>query len=93
MAGILTWLFPDSQGFEVLQEDLAGNGRPDFCVFKISCRPGGSDHAYVFCIVESKAAGEPWGATVDQCWDYCADSSNESDQTYGIAHVGLEVQF
>jgi hypothetical protein len=93
MLGILRWLFPDRMGFDVVQEDLAGKGRPDYTILKISGRPGGTDYTYTYCIVESKPAGAPWDSTEDQCHNYCSESDNESSQLYGIVHVGLETRF
>lgn len=93
MVGILRWLFPDNQGFDVVQEDGKGNTIADFDVFKICCRPGGSSYQYDFCLVESKKASEPWGSTEDHCRDHCFNTDNESKQVYAIVHIGLEIAF
>ncbi|KAH7242634.1 hypothetical protein BKA59DRAFT_514150 [Fusarium tricinctum] len=50
--GILRWLFPEDQGFDVVQENHRGTGINDHVVFKIECRQGGSFYAYDFLIVE-----------------------------------------
>ncbi|TVY59709.1 hypothetical protein LSUE1_G009511, partial [Lachnellula suecica] len=94
MMGILRFLFPDSQGFDVLQEEVVPiDGKPDFVIFKISCRPGGSTYAYEFCIVESKRMGKPWGSTEDQCREYCTNHADPNYAAYAIVHIGLEIRF
>ncbi|KAF4952092.1 hypothetical protein FSARC_12724 [Fusarium sarcochroum] len=92
MRAILSWLFPESEGYEVVQEEDRGN-RPDFVVFKISCRPGGSSYSYDFCIVESKAAGAPWGSTEDQCASACFTTENDVKRVYAMVHIGTQMGF
>jgi hypothetical protein len=92
MGPILRWLFPEREGFDVVQEEDRAS-RPDFVIFKICCRPGGSNYAYDFCIVESKPAGRPWGSTEDQCANECDSGENDAARLYAIVHIGLEVGF
>lgn len=94
MGAILRFLFPEDQGYDVTQEEVALNyGKANFVVFKILCRPGGSTYAYDFCVVESKKIGITWGSSEDQCREYCTDIQNNSHQTYRMIQIGLELRF
>lgn len=93
MVEILRWLFPKRDGFDVLFEELVVGGKPDFKVLKILYRPDGSTDEYTFALVETQAAGRPWGLAEDRCRTYCGHSGNESHQNYGIVQIGLEVRF
>lgn len=92
MNAILRWLFPESEGYDVVQEEQRGV-TPDFMVFKICCRPGGSDYSYDFCVIESKPAGHPWGSTEDQCFSQCDVLENEVRKVYAIVHIGMKIAF
>jgi len=92
MNAILRWLFPQQEGFDVVQEGHR-DSRPDIVVLKICCRPGGSDYSYDFCVVESKTLGQPWDSTEDQCASKCASIDNETRNIYAIVHIGMHLAF
>ncbi|CAJ0551383.1 Ff.00g113130.m01.CDS01 [Fusarium sp. VM40] len=50
--GILRWLFPEDEGFDVVQNRHSGNGIIDDVVFKVECIQGPPFDAYDFLIVE-----------------------------------------
>jgi hypothetical protein len=93
MMGILKFLFPPSEGYEVVQEAEGDFSRSDFAVFRVFQKPGGSPNQYEIMHVESKALKEPWGSTQDQLLDHLVGNGNESGNCYGMIHIGLEVQF
>ncbi|TVY37183.1 hypothetical protein LOCC1_G008103 [Lachnellula occidentalis] len=94
LSGILRFLFPDNQGFDVTRgEEVSSSGKPDFIVLKILCRPGGSTYAYELCVVNSKNIGTCWVSTENQCRNYYTDHENPDYQTYVIVHMGLEIGF
>ncbi|KUJ10913.1 uncharacterized protein LY89DRAFT_787244 [Mollisia scopiformis] len=78
MSGILQWIFTSNEGFSVLQEDMAANLRPDFTVFKLLARPGGSAYEYDFLLGETKVPGEPWDSYADHLHTVCANNDNDT---------------
>ncbi|KAK5627749.1 hypothetical protein RRF57_003464 [Xylaria bambusicola] len=93
MGSILRFMFPEREGFDVVQETEGDNSRPDFSTLKVSLRPGGTLYQYDFMLTESKKMGQPWGATEDQLQDHLAGNGNESKNCYGMIQIGLRVQF
>ncbi|KAH6665407.1 hypothetical protein B0J14DRAFT_606071 [Halenospora varia] len=93
MSEILQWLFTRQEGFTVVQEDSAGDLRPDFSVLKLLCRPGGSNYEYEFLLAESKKLGEPWGSTEDHLETACENNDNDTKNVYAMIQIGLVVQF
>jgi hypothetical protein len=77
----------------VLQENMADDLRPDFTVFKILTRPGGSFYEHSFLLGETKVPGEPWPASADHLHTVCANSDNETKNVYGMLQIGFEVRF
>ncbi|CZS90027.1 uncharacterized protein RCO7_02302 [Rhynchosporium graminicola] len=55
---VLSYLYRRTDGFTLVQEDSADNLRPDFTIFKLLCRPGGSDYEHKLLIGEVKKLGE-----------------------------------
>jgi hypothetical protein len=94
MGNILRFLFPATEGYDVIQEvEGDANTRPDFGVFKVSRRPGGTLWQYDFMLTESKKQGEAWGSSEDHLHSHLAGTDNESKHVYGMLQIGLEVQF
>ncbi|KAI0508243.1 hypothetical protein F5B22DRAFT_650097 [Xylaria bambusicola] len=93
MGSILRFMFPEREGFDVVQETEGDNSRPDFSTLKVSQRPGGTLYQYDFMLTESKKMGQPWGATEDQLQDHLAGNGNESKNCYGRIQIGLLAQF
>jgi hypothetical protein len=91
--GILRWLFPEDQGFDVVQENHRGTGINDHVVFKIECRQGGPFYAYDFFIVECKTNRVSWQDATDHCIRHCGNTENESKKVYAMVQVGMSVQF
>lgn len=85
MGGILRFLFPESEGYDVLQEDST--------TFKVCCRPGGTFYQYKFLLVESQKKDTTWGATEDQLHDHLSGNQNNSKDFYVMIQIGLEDQF
>lgn len=77
----------------MLQEDMATNLRPDFTVFKLLARPGGSAYEYDFLLGETKVPGESWGTYTDHLHTACASNDNDTKNIYGMLQIGFEVQF
>lgn len=93
MAGILRFIFPEDEGYNIVAESQQEVSRADFCAFKILRRPGGTIWEYDFMLIESKARGRAWGDTEDHLLDHLAGNHNESKNCYGMIQIGLEVQF
>lgn len=93
MTGILRFLFPESQRFDVNLAKTRGSEQPHIVVFKFSNRPGGSTHAYEFCYVESKKLGQSRESVEYRCRECCADDGQFDYETYAIVHVGFEMRF
>ncbi|KAH8800757.1 hypothetical protein F5884DRAFT_808710, partial [Xylogone sp. PMI_703] len=93
LSEILQWLFPRQNGYTLVQEDMAGQMRPDFTVFKLLCRPGGSTYEYEFLLAESKKVGEPWGSTEQHLQTVCENNDNDTRNVYAMIQIGLKVQF
>ncbi|KAF2024865.1 hypothetical protein EK21DRAFT_117380 [Setomelanomma holmii] len=93
MMGILRFMFPSNEGYDVVQEAQGDISRSDFAVLKVLQRPGGSPNQYEIMHVESKPQKEPWGSTRDQLLDHLTGNGNDSGNCYGMVHIGLEVQF
>jgi hypothetical protein len=66
MGGILRFIFPGSEGYDVVQETEGDDTRADFSTFKVSRRPGGIVYQYDFMLTESNKLRAPWGGTEDQ---------------------------
>ncbi|KIL83763.1 hypothetical protein FAVG1_13039 [Fusarium avenaceum] len=79
--GILRWLFPEDEGFDVVQNRHSGNGIIDDVVFKVECIQGPPFDAYDFLIVEfgMNVQFHTWGS-----WTLTPLS--------GILHVRNDVQ-
>ncbi|TVY23755.1 hypothetical protein LHYA1_G007432 [Lachnellula hyalina] len=92
MCGILQWVFRSNEGFSVLQEGMAADLHPDFTVFKVLRRPGGSLYEYDFLVGETKVPGEAWGAFTDHLHTVCANNNNDSKNVYGLLQIGFEIQ-
>ena len=93
MGGILRFIFPASEGYDIVQEVELVNTRVDFCTFKISRRPGGIFWQYEFMHVECKKPGEAWGATEDHLHNHLAGNGNDSKNCYGMIQIGFDVQY
>lgn len=93
MTNILQWVFPQDQGFSVAAETETANSRPDFIVYKIYGRLGGSNYFYERMIVESKKANIAWGSAQDYLGNHVEATNNESGQVYGLIQVGINVEF
>lgn len=91
--GILRWLFPEDEGFDVVQESHTGTGIIGDVVFKIECRQGDLFYAYDFLIVECKTNRVPWQDATDRCIRNCENTENESKKVYAMVQVGMNVQF
>ncbi|KAL1800296.1 hypothetical protein ACET3X_000638 [Alternaria dauci] len=90
---ILRFIFPSSEGYSVVQETVSVNTHPDFCLFKVSQRPGGTLYQYEFMLVESKKPGEAWASTEDHLHDHLEGNGNDSKNCYGMVQIGLDVHF
>ncbi|KAF1959987.1 hypothetical protein CC80DRAFT_490013 [Byssothecium circinans] len=90
---ILRFIFPSSEGYSVVQETVSVNTQPDFCLFKVCQKPGGTLYQYEFMLVESKKAKVAWGATEDHLRDHLEGNGNDSKNCYGMVQIGLDVQF
>lgn len=90
---ILRWLFPDLEGYDVVQEDAKQTSVPDYIVFKIRSRPGVTDYMYDFMVVETKKEGMLWSSAIDQMSLHCENTHNDSNELYGMVQIGLHVQF
>jgi hypothetical protein len=90
---ILRFFFPPSEGYSLVQETVSINSEPDFRVFKVSQRPGGTLYQYEFMLVECKKPGEGWGATEDHLHGHLEGNGNDSKNCYGMVLVGLIMQF
>lgn len=77
----------------MLQEDMATNLRPDFTVFKLLSRPGGSSYEYDFLLGETKVPGESWRTFTEHLHTVCANNDNDTKNVYGMLQIGFEVQF
>jgi hypothetical protein len=93
LSEILQWLFTRQEGYTLVQEDSSGNLRPDFSVFKLLCRPGGSDYEYEFLFAESKKLGEAWKSHEEHLESVCENNDNETKNVYAVLQVGLGVHF
>jgi len=76
----------------VLQEDMALDMHPDFTVFKLLTRPGGSSYEYEFLIGETKVPGESWSTFAEHLHTVCAENDNDTKNVYGMLQIGFEVQ-
>lgn len=90
---ILRWLFPEDEGFDVVQGEHRGAGIIDDVVFKIECRQGDSFDTYDFLIVECKTNRVPWQDATDNCIRHCETTGIESKKVYAMVQVGMNVQF
>jgi hypothetical protein len=93
IGGILRFIFPGSEGYDVVQETQGDHTRADFCTFKISRRPGGTIYQYDFMLTECKRLNAAWGDTEDRLLDYLTRNGNDSKNCYGMIQIGLEVQY
>jgi hypothetical protein len=55
---ILRFIFPQAEGYEVVQETEGDVTRSDFCTFKVLRKPGGTFFQYDYLHTECKPAGE-----------------------------------
>ncbi|KAF1948554.1 hypothetical protein CC80DRAFT_599569 [Byssothecium circinans] len=98
MVAILWYFFPEGEGFNVLQGESRREidqteSRVDIAVLNLTSPPGGSMHAYDYCLVESKKADRSWSEMECHLSKLCARTENKSKQVYGMIHIGLHVQF
>jgi hypothetical protein len=91
--GILRFMFPESEGYEVVPEAKGNNTLSDFCTYNVHRRPAGSLYQYEFLHTEVKPVGESWRTTEVQHREQCAGTGNESKKCYGSIQIGLEFQF
>ncbi|KAF1358980.1 hypothetical protein EJ07DRAFT_156351 [Lizonia empirigonia] len=77
----------------LVRETVSVNTHPDFCLFKVSQRPGGTLYQYEFMLVESKKPGEAWASTEDHLHDHLEGNGNDSKNCYGMVQIGLDVHF
>ncbi|KAF2791345.1 hypothetical protein K505DRAFT_376861 [Melanomma pulvis-pyrius CBS 109.77] len=94
---ILSYFFPSKEGFSLAQEPRGeirhNDSEVDIVVLKCLSPPGGTPHAWDYCLVTTKRPGESWAQVVDQLSRRCGGTDNSLKQVYGIVQVGLEVQF
>lgn len=90
---VLRWLFKETEGYDVVQEDVRERSIPDHVVFKIQSRPGGTDYVYDFMLVECKKAGISWSSAVRHVTKHCRGTDNDSKQVYGMVQLGMDLQF
>ncbi|TVY46742.1 hypothetical protein LOCC1_G006219 [Lachnellula occidentalis] len=93
MCGVLQWIFTPTEGYAVMQEDMAKDMHPDFSVFRLLARPGGSAYEYDFLLGETKVPGESWDSFTDHLHTVCAANDNDTKNVYGMLQVGFVVQF
>ncbi|KAH7395441.1 hypothetical protein BKA64DRAFT_59225 [Cadophora sp. MPI-SDFR-AT-0126] len=93
MSAILQWMFTPNEGYSVVQEDMAANLHPDFTVFKLLTRPGGSFYEYDFLLGETKVPGASWSTFAEHLHTVCANNDNDTNNVYGMLQVGFEIQF
>jgi hypothetical protein len=93
MINILQWIFPQSGGYSVTAESETDSSRPDFIVFKIYGRLGGSNYLYDCMIVESKKTNVAWGSTQDYLGNHMEATSNQGGQIHGLIQIGMNVEF
>ncbi|KAL5315382.1 hypothetical protein ACEPPN_016249 [Leptodophora sp. 'Broadleaf-Isolate-01'] len=93
LSEILQQLFTRQDGFTLVQEDSSGNLRPDFSVFRLLCRPGGSDYEFELLFAEVKTIGAAWGSTEEHLESVCENNDNDSKNVYAMIQVGLKVKF
>lgn len=94
MGGILRFIFPESEGDDVVGETVDNSStRADFCTFKVSRRPDGTFYEYEYLLTESQKIGQPWGSAEDQLYNHLSGNGNHTKSCYGMVQIGLEVQF
>jgi hypothetical protein len=86
-------MFPAAEGYDVAQEAEGDVSRSDWCVFKVSRKPGGTLFQYDFMLAESKPPGESWSTTEVQHREQVAGNGNDSKKCYGMIQIGFEIQF
>jgi hypothetical protein len=91
--GMLRFMFPESEGYEVVPEARGDVTLSDFCTYKVLRKPGGTLYQYDFLHTEVKPTGESWRTTEVQHREQLAGTGNESKQCYGSIQIGLEFQF
>ena len=93
IAGILRFIFPETEGYEVIPTARDSPNSSDFSIFQMTCRPGGSLQQNDFMLIESRSHDESWDSTEQQLQTHLAKNRNESKDCYGMVQIGLVVQF
>ncbi|CZT02358.1 uncharacterized protein RAG0_09567 [Rhynchosporium agropyri] len=76
---VLSYLYRRTDGFTLVQEDSADNLRPDFTIFKLLFRPGGSDYEHELLIGEHLES-------------VCELDDNDTHNVYAMIQIGLMVK-
>ncbi|KAI0157208.1 hypothetical protein GGR57DRAFT_461242 [Xylariaceae sp. FL1272] len=88
---ILRFMFPESEGFDVVRDDDGSASAADFSITKACGQPGGTLYQYNFMLIESKRLGKPWCDIEDRLLNHLR--GNDSKNCYGMIQIGLVVQF
>jgi len=84
IGGILRFIFPASEGYDVVQETQGDHTRTDLCTFKVLRKAGVTFDQYEFMITESKKDGEPWRSREDHILLHLSGNGNDNKNCYGM---------